>query len=237
MTKLSDNKKLSTMDWSVRTANCFRDSKLKTVGEVRRMPDHELLRMPNFGRVSLEEVRAQIPFEEQPKKPAKVDVAFFLQNIQQYQIGLNQKMSQTLDEMREVNSRHQTVAGDVTKLDAGQREIGRKVVLIENNIIHLLEHNDRWPKLEQFNQFAKAVNKIAAYANAMDAYKEELKRLTQNQITDLAARVEGLSLALDKLRAEQLHMEVRLKRLNTPVEVKEELEGTDAEGQAETKDL
>jgi len=223
MTKLSDKKKLSTMDWSVRTANCFRDNKLKTVGEVRRMPDHDLLRMPNFGRVSLNEVRAQIPFEEQPKKPAKVDVAFLLQNIQQYQIGLNQKMSQTLDEMREVNSRHHTVAGDVTKLDAGQREIGRKVVL--------LEHNDRWPKLEQFNQFAKAVNKIAAYANAMDAHKEELKRLTLNQITDIAARVEGLSLALDKLRAEQLHMEVRLKRLNTPVEVKEEPDGDEAEPQ------
>jgi DNA-directed RNA polymerase alpha subunit len=42
---------------SVRSANCLRSLGLKYVSEVEAMTDAELLRLPNFGRVSLKEVR------------------------------------------------------------------------------------------------------------------------------------------------------------------------------------
>lgn len=42
---------------SIRSANCLMNTGCETMGDVERLTDWELLRQPNFGRVSLNEVR------------------------------------------------------------------------------------------------------------------------------------------------------------------------------------
>lgn len=48
---------LDTLNLSIRTANCLRNYNLKTVGELLQKTEAELLRIPNFGRRSLIEIR------------------------------------------------------------------------------------------------------------------------------------------------------------------------------------
>ncbi|HYW90048.1 MAG TPA: hypothetical protein VFB50_19905 [Chloroflexota bacterium] len=60
-----------------------------------------------------------------------------------------------------------------------------------------------WPTIEQFNQMAHAVNKLAAYANAIATHKDEIIELTTKRIQTL-----GEQLAL---------LRVRLRRLEEPV--------------------
>jgi len=42
---------------SVRTRNCFKNCNLKTIGDIVQKTDYELLRQPNFGRRSLNELK------------------------------------------------------------------------------------------------------------------------------------------------------------------------------------
>jgi DNA-directed RNA polymerase alpha subunit len=51
---------LDRLEISVRASNCLKLADAKTVGEVRAMSDGQLLRLPNFGRKSLKEVRDAI---------------------------------------------------------------------------------------------------------------------------------------------------------------------------------
>jgi RNA polymerase alpha subunit len=68
--RLPDDMPVGKLELSVRAANCLAhstryttDQPIATVGELRRTPDPELLRFPNFGRVSLKEVRALVPYD------------------------------------------------------------------------------------------------------------------------------------------------------------------------------
>lgn len=47
---------------SPRIHGCLRNEDLRTVAQVAQTPDAALLRLPNFGRVSLRELRAVIPY-------------------------------------------------------------------------------------------------------------------------------------------------------------------------------
>ena len=52
------NVRLSDIDLSVRTSNCLYHMGLTTLGELASLSEAELLRQPNFGRKSLNEVKA-----------------------------------------------------------------------------------------------------------------------------------------------------------------------------------
>lgn len=56
-----DNQDLTTklldLDLTVRTSNCFVAENIKTLGDLVKCTYHDLLKMPNFGRKSLKEVR------------------------------------------------------------------------------------------------------------------------------------------------------------------------------------
>jgi DNA-directed RNA polymerase subunit alpha len=56
-----DNQDLTTklldLDLTVRTTNCFVAEGIKTLGDLVKCTYHDLLKMPNFGRKSLKEVR------------------------------------------------------------------------------------------------------------------------------------------------------------------------------------
>jgi hypothetical protein len=56
-----------------------------------------------------------------------------------------------------------------------------------------------WPVLEQFNQLGMAVNKIAAYAAAMDETKKTMIKLTSRRIDKLQQRVNKLRVRLTRL--------------------------------------
>ena len=45
------------IDWTVRTANCLKNSKIVYIGDLIEKTESYLLRTPNFGRKSLREVR------------------------------------------------------------------------------------------------------------------------------------------------------------------------------------
>jgi hypothetical protein len=57
---LTDDMPVSSLPFSVRTDNCLIYAGLATVGELRKCSEANLLGIPNFGRVSLEEVRQVI---------------------------------------------------------------------------------------------------------------------------------------------------------------------------------
>jgi DNA-directed RNA polymerase alpha subunit len=48
---------LKELSMSVRLANCLENDRLRWIWQVRRIPDAELMRIPNFGRRSLKELR------------------------------------------------------------------------------------------------------------------------------------------------------------------------------------
>jgi hypothetical protein len=52
-----DDMLIEDMELSVRTRNCFRNDDIVTVGQARQLTDAELLRIPNFGRLTLAEWR------------------------------------------------------------------------------------------------------------------------------------------------------------------------------------
>jgi hypothetical protein len=67
--RIPDHTLLYELDLSVRTANCLKNDNLLTVGDARTKTDEYLLRIPNFGRKSLRELREKIG----PHDPWKVD--------------------------------------------------------------------------------------------------------------------------------------------------------------------
>lgn len=64
---LTDDWLIEDMPLSFRTRACLRHEGMRTVGNIRRMTDWDLSRIPNFGRKSLYELRGVIPF--QPDQP------------------------------------------------------------------------------------------------------------------------------------------------------------------------
>jgi len=55
---------LNDLELSCRAENCFRNEGLETAGEIADMSDRELLRVPNFGKKSLKEVRELLAYHQ-----------------------------------------------------------------------------------------------------------------------------------------------------------------------------
>jgi DNA-directed RNA polymerase subunit alpha len=51
------DKPVGELELSVRSANCLRNENITCVGELVQKTEAELLRCPNFGRVSLNEIK------------------------------------------------------------------------------------------------------------------------------------------------------------------------------------
>ncbi|MBU4561704.1 DNA-directed RNA polymerase subunit alpha [bacterium] len=51
------NKSLEEVELSVRSANCLKEGKIKTIGQLTRKSEEELLKMRNFGKKSVEEIK------------------------------------------------------------------------------------------------------------------------------------------------------------------------------------
>lgn len=65
---LEDNTPIGELGLKVRTVNALYGSGAQTYGELKTMKEHELLRLPNFGRSSLADVMSvvKISQEDQP---------------------------------------------------------------------------------------------------------------------------------------------------------------------------
>jgi DNA-directed RNA polymerase subunit alpha len=51
------NKSIEELELSVRSANCLKEGRIKTIGQLSRRSEEELLKMRNFGKKSLEEIK------------------------------------------------------------------------------------------------------------------------------------------------------------------------------------
>lgn len=61
-----DDMPTALLEVSVRTANMLSCERFVTVGQVRHATDRDLLRLPNFWKRSLSELRQLIPFSDTP---------------------------------------------------------------------------------------------------------------------------------------------------------------------------
>jgi DNA-directed RNA polymerase alpha subunit len=64
MAELPDETLLDDLDLSIRTSSVLKYLGCKTAGDVRAKHDGELLRVPNFGRKSLKEIRDALRGEQ-----------------------------------------------------------------------------------------------------------------------------------------------------------------------------
>jgi DNA-directed RNA polymerase alpha subunit len=53
-------KPIDDIVWTVRTLNCFKADNIETFGQLIKLTANDLLKMPNFGRKSLKEVREEL---------------------------------------------------------------------------------------------------------------------------------------------------------------------------------
>ena len=59
----NDWKPIDEYEFSVRASNCLTGNFISWTWQVRRLPDRELLRVPNLGKLTLAEVRESIPYK------------------------------------------------------------------------------------------------------------------------------------------------------------------------------
>ena len=85
-------------------------------------------------------------------------------------------------------------------------KLGRLQVAVDgvrNKVEVFLERSPtNWPVIEQFNQMAAAVNKMAAYAAAMDETKQTMIKLTSRRIDRLDKRLNKLRVRIKRLTEE-----------------------------------
>jgi Bacterial RNA polymerase, alpha chain C terminal domain len=62
MPETPDSTPIEDLDISIRLRNACLNANILTVGDMRRVTDGEMLRRPNFGRVSLAEMRKFAPY-------------------------------------------------------------------------------------------------------------------------------------------------------------------------------
>ena len=65
--QLFDDTTVKELELSIRADQCLHNEGLKTIGEVLAKSDNELLRMPNFGRKSLRELKEAIAYYRRQK--------------------------------------------------------------------------------------------------------------------------------------------------------------------------
>jgi DNA-directed RNA polymerase alpha subunit len=53
-------KGIDDIEWTVRTLNCLNSDNIKTVDQLVKLTANQLLKIPNFGRKSLKEVRDEL---------------------------------------------------------------------------------------------------------------------------------------------------------------------------------
>jgi len=58
--KLKEAKKIEDLDFTVRTFNCLKGANLNTIEDICNMTQNELLKIPNFGRKALNEVKEKL---------------------------------------------------------------------------------------------------------------------------------------------------------------------------------
>jgi DNA-directed RNA polymerase alpha subunit len=64
---------INELDFSVRTANCLRNERLFTLGDIIKKTEAEILRIPNFGRRSTNELREVLAKHGLAFKPAETE--------------------------------------------------------------------------------------------------------------------------------------------------------------------
>lgn len=60
------------LELSVRARTCLRNDDIRTIQQLKRISDAELLRAPNVGRKTLMELRAAVAFWETQERPAPI---------------------------------------------------------------------------------------------------------------------------------------------------------------------
>ena len=83
--------RIEDLNFSVRTINCLKKEGITTVGELARLSEDELLRLRNFGRKSLTEVREKltelgIPLERGAGGPEDEDLADRLGDLEEEEV-------------------------------------------------------------------------------------------------------------------------------------------------------
>jgi hypothetical protein len=69
---VAEGRSVEELDISVRPYNVLKNHGLEQVADIEVLPDRLLLRMHNFGRHSLKEVRARVPYRHDPVAQTKV---------------------------------------------------------------------------------------------------------------------------------------------------------------------
>ena len=122
------NVRLSDIDLSVRTSNCLYRMGLTTLGEVASLSDSELLRQPNFGRISLNEVKALLssieglaPEEECTEEDDALDF-----------LAIEKPVTSTL--LRRVETLELTTRANNVMDDLGITTVGELVQLTESEL-------------------------------------------------------------------------------------------------------
>jgi len=197
MTRYPDDTPLNELELSLRAFNCLTVvDNYKTVGEVRHTPDHELMRIPNLGKITLADIREHIPFEEddapKPNGVASTDDRLDL---------IDRKLT---DIYRDVAALSRRWEFDAATKDQIRTALSRIEARLEE---HLAPDPKDWPVLEQFNQMAKAVNQMAAFAAAMDSHKQELIELTSKRLATLTEHINRLTSEQHLLRTRMSRME------------------------------
>ena len=123
------NVRLSDIDLSVRTSNCLYHMGLATLGELASLSDAELLRQPNFGRKSLNEVKALLssieglaPREECTEEDDALDF-----------LAIEEPISPTL--LRRVETLELTTRASNVMENLGITTVGELVQLTESELL------------------------------------------------------------------------------------------------------
>lgn len=123
------NVRLSDVDLSVRTSNCLYNMGLTTLGELASLSEGELLRQPNFGRKSLNEVKALLSSTEgltlREECADEVDQLDFL--------TIGEPLSSTF--LRSVQSLDLTTRASNVMKDQGITTVGELVQLTESELL------------------------------------------------------------------------------------------------------
>jgi DNA-directed RNA polymerase alpha subunit len=70
---MQDYLTIDQLEFNTRLHHCLVSSGYRYAWQLRRTPDHILRRIPNFGKVTLNDLRAQVPFDLRGEPPLDDD--------------------------------------------------------------------------------------------------------------------------------------------------------------------